>query len=274
MLPDWLERLRRSEIVDRVNNDPRSVRGTVLGIDVEQATRDAAGWGQADFDEPWQDLAPEDRVLLYAHFLQLGHLEELIVAFGQLFGGSAPPDRPIVVDLGCGPFTGGLAIASQFPRDAQMDYIGVDRSTAMRSLGKHLASGAKNIGGLPRIRHRWAADVASVSWDLAPSWRPVIVIVSYLLASRTLDVAALVPELDGLLAKLGRGSVTVLYTNSIRDEANHSYPRFRAMLLERSFAVQREDEGEIEVERWQGVRNRRLRYALFHRPAQGTLLLG
>ena len=202
MLPEWLQKLRRSEIVDRVKNDPRSVGGTALGIDSEEATRDAAGWGQADFDEPWRDLSPEDRVLLYANFFQLGHLEELIEAFGQLFGPSAPPEEPrspsdrpenpIVVDLGCGPFTGGLAIASQFPRDTQMDYIGVDRSSTMRRFGERLASVAANNGGLPRIRRYWTADIASVSWPPAPGWRPVIVIVSYLLASPTLDARALV----------------------------------------------------------------------------------
>lgn len=284
MLPDWLETLRRDEIVGRVRNDPRSVGGTALGIDAEEATRDAAGWGQADFDESWGNLSPEDRVLLYAHFLQLGHLEELIQAFGQLFGpsecseeprgSSERPENPIVVDLGCGPFTGGLAIASQFPRDAQMDYIGVDRSTAMRRFGERLASVAANNGELPRIRRHWAADIASVSWPPAPGWRPVIVIVSYLLASPTLDVLALVPALDYLLAKLGRGSVTVLYTNSIRDEANRSFPTLRTMLHDRSFDLVRDDKGAIDIERGQDLRSRPLRYALFYRQKQGTLQLG
>ena len=284
MLPDWLERLRRSEIVARVNNDPRSVAGTVLGIDRGEAMRDAAGWGQADFDESWGNLSPEDRVLLYAYFLQLGHLEELIEAFGQLFGpserpeeprnSSERPENPIVVDLGCGPFTGGLAIASQFPRDAQIDYVGVDRSSAMRSFGERLASVAANNGGLPRISRNWAADVASVSWPSAPRWRPVIVIVSYLLASPTLDILALVPDLDHLLAKLGRGPVTVLYTNSIRQEANLSFPPFRTMLRERGFDLVRDDKGAIDIKRGQDLRSRPLRYALFHRPTQGTLQLG
>ena len=284
MLPDWLESLRRSEVVDRVNNDSRSVAGTVLGIDRGEAMRDAAGWGQADFDESWGNLSPKDRVLLYAHFLQLGHLEELIEAFGQLFGpsersteprsSSERPDNPIVVDLGCGPFTGGLAIASQFPSDARMDYIGVDHASAMRRFGEHLASAAENDADLPRICRHWAADVDSVSWNRAPGWRHVIVIVSYLLASRTLDVAALVPTLDRLLIRLGRGSVTVLYTNSVRNEANESFPTFRALLCERGFDLRRDDKGAIPVKRGQDVKTRRLRYALFHRPEQGTLQLG
>ena len=274
MLPDWLQKLRRSEIVDRVKNDPRSVGGTALGIDSEEATRNAVGWGQADFDEPWRDLSPDDRVHLYAHFFQLGHLEELIEAFGQLFGASGRPDDPIVVDVGCGPFTGGLAIASQFPRDARMDYIGVDRASAMRRFGEHLASVAENNADLPRICRHWAADVDSVAWNRAPGWRPVIVIASYLLASRTLDVATLIPELDRLLDRLGRGSVTVLYTNSVREEANRSFPTFRTLLCERGFDPHEDDEGEILVERGQDMRSRRLRYALFHRPNQRTLTLG
>ena len=273
MLPDWLEELRDSEITGRVKNDRRSTGGTVFGIDSNTAMHEAAGWGQADFDEPWGELSPDDRVLLYAYFFQRGHLEELLTAFEQLFGDSERPQNPIVVDIGCGPFTGGLAIANQFPHDAQMDYIGVDRSSAMRRLGEQLAAAAAKVRELPRIRRHWAAEVPAVSWNEAPRWRPVIGIVSYLLASRTLDVAALVPDLDHLLAKLGGGSVTVLYTNSVRDEANRNFPKFRTMLRERGFNLRTEDTGEIEVKRGQDVRTRRLRYALFHRPEQRTLPL-
>lgn len=273
MLPEWLEKLRRSEIIDRVMNDPRSVAGTVLGVDPREATRGAAGWGQADFDEPWRDLSPEDRVLLYAHFFQLRHLEELLTAFEQLFGISARPENPIVVDIGCGPFTGGLAIASQFPQDSRIDYIGIDRSSTMCRLGEHLAAAAEMVRELPRIRRHWAARVPSVSWSSAPGWRPVIVIVSYLFASPTLNVETLVNGLDDILIpRLGRGPVTVIYTNSIQDDANRGFSAFRTMLCDRSFKLHTEDEDSIE--RGQNVRTRKLRYALFHRPAQRTLELG
>ena len=273
MLPDWLQELRRSEITDPVRKAPRSTGETVFGIDSNTAMREAAGWGQADFDEPWRNLSPDDRVLLYAYFLQLGHLEELWTAFKQLFGDSERPQNPIVVDVGCGPFTGGLAITTQFPQDAQMDYIGVDRSISMRRLGEQLAAAAAKVRELPQVRRHWAADVPSVSWNEAPGWRPVIGIVSYLLASRTLDVAALVPDLDRMLAKLGGGSVTVLYTNSVRDEANRNFPMFRTMLCDRGFRLHTESESSIDVKRRQNVRIRRLRYALFYRPAQRTLQL-
>ncbi len=108
-LPEWLKELRNTEIVRRVHNDPRSTAGAVLGI-AREAAMEAAGWGQADFDSTWGSLTAEDRVLLYAHFFQKGHLEELYEAFRQIFA-DTHPDNPIVVDLGCGPFTGGLALA-------------------------------------------------------------------------------------------------------------------------------------------------------------------
>lgn len=274
MLPAWLRRLRRSEVTDRVMNDPRTTTGRVLGVNPDEAKREAAGWGQADFDEPWGDLSPDDRVLLYAYFFQLGHLEELVTAFGQLFGDAEPPRDPIVVDLGCGPFTGGLAIAGQFHQDARLDYVGVDRSRAMHRLGARLALAAEQVHELPRISCRWATDIRTVPWDYPPGWRMVVVIVSYLFASPTLDVATLVAGLDDLLEKLGRGSVMVLYTNSVRHDANRQFPIFCSMLHGLGFEMPVSKLGDIEVERRFVTNNRQLRYALFHRPSQRTLELG
>ena len=273
-LPQWLQRLRRSEIVDRVRSDPRSTGGTFLGVDREVAVCEVIGGGQAEFDQPWNGLSADDRVLLYAYFNQPGHLEELAEAFRMLFASASLQEDPVAIDLGCGPFTGGLALASTLDRRYRLDYIGVDRSRAMRELGEKLASAAAEFDRTPRIDRHWSPDIASVTWGSVPSWRPVFVIVSYLLASPTLDAGELVGELDRLLAKLGRGPVTVLYTNSPRPEPNRSYPSFRTALLDAGFKLSDEDTGSIEIERWTGSRNRRLRYALFHRRNQDILRLG
>ena len=272
-LPPWLEQLRQSEIVERVREDPRSIAGRVLGVDHDVGMKQVAGWGQAEFDAPWNNLSPDDRVLLYAYFFQPGHLEELTEAFRMLFAGTCP-DEPVVVDLGCGPFTGGLAVAGALGQGSRFDYIGVDRSRAMCRFGEQLASAAARFDDVPRVVRHWTTDVSTVSWDRAPGWRPVIVIVSYLLASPTLDAAALVDELDGLLKRLGRGPVTVLYTNSIRPEANRSFPNFRTALRDAGFELYADDSGKIEIDRWAGTRIRELRYALFHSRSQNTLPLG
>ena len=163
-LPQWLKKLRDIEITQRVNIDPRSQPGMIFGYDGNTATRDVAGWGQADFDTRWQDLSPDDRVLMYAHFFQFGHLQELIEAFQMLFAKPPPPEAPIVVDLGCGPFTGGLAFASALGAAPKFDYIGVDRSQAMRKLGERLASAAQRHNKRLRIDRHWSSAISSVSW--------------------------------------------------------------------------------------------------------------
>ena len=268
-LPHWLEELRRVQVTDRVRSDPRSEGGTLFGMDMAEAF-EAIGRGQADFDVPCGALSPDDLALLYAYLNQKGHLEELVAAFGMLLA-SSKPSNPIVVDIGCGPFTGGLALAATLGQDPCFDYIGVDRSASMRRLGACLACSDLAPG---RVTAHWAADIGSVEWQRAPGYREVIVIVSYLFASPTLDAEALVGDLHRLLHRLGHGGVTLLYTNSAREGPNRRFPGFRRSLEEAEFRVHAEDQGEIVVERRNGRRERNLYYALFRRPRRRRLPLG
>ena len=267
-LPRWLRDLRRAEVVDRVRNDPRSGSDSYLGLS-SYAAMAAIEWGRAPFDEPWHDLSPADRALLYAYFNQKGHLEELTEAFRMIFANQTPDD-PIVIDVGCGPCTGGLALAGVLDPPA-FDYIGVDSSETMRDLGERLAASVPRLNGM---RRRWASGPAAVDWDRAPGWRSVLVIVSYLLASPTLDPVRLVADLDELLARLGNGRVAVLYTNSPRPDANRNFPRFQVAMQNAGFDMPADGTGEIVIERWEGNRPRNLRYAVFRRPAKTKLLLG
>lgn len=269
-LPTWLVELRRAEVVARVRGDPRSAHGSFLGLSRKDAM-DAIGWGQAAFDESWQGTSPADRILLYAYFNQLGHLEELTAAFRMIFGDGEPPNNPIVADLGCGPFTGGLAFAGILGNTPRFDYIGVDTSATMREFGEHLAASTPHLN---HVRRFWASDLSSVAWDRPPAWRPVLVIVSYLLASPTVDVSRLVGQLDALLARLGNGRVAVLYTNATGARANRHYPVFSDALCANGFDMPANGLGEIIVDRVAGPRSRKLRYALFHRSPKTRLELG
>ena len=267
-LPQWIQELRTAEVVRRVREDPRSVHDSFLGLNRQEAL-DAIVWGLAPFDESLGDLSPEDRVLLYAYFNQKGHLEELMEAFRMIFANTAP-ENPIVIDLGCGPATGGLALAGVLPSPV-FDYIGVDSSQAMRTFGERLASRAPQLSD---VRRRWASDLAAVEWDQAPGWRPVLVIVSYLLASPTFNPDQVVADLNDLLTKLGKERVTMLYTNSPSPKANRNFPAFRGALERAGFSMPADGTGKIIVERWEGDKRRTLRYAVFHRPAERQLQLG
>ncbi len=237
----------------------------MLGMQAAEV-REAIGGGQADFDAPQGALTPDDLALLYAYFNQLGHVEELVEAFGQFFEHSSPPN-PIVLDVGCGPFTGGLALAATL-KDPRFDYVGVDPAESMRRLGERLACSDLVPG---EINRHWAASLDVVDWPYPRSWREVIVIVSYLFASPTLDGTELFRGLVTLLGRFGRGAVTLLYTNSVRREANLAYPPFRDLLLGAGFRPVADGEGKIVTERYSGQRLRRLRYAMFRRDRIETL---
>jgi SAM-dependent methyltransferase len=268
-LPDWLSRLRRAEIVDAIN--PVREGDYFYGIHKDEIFNHVIGGGQAAFDAPYGHLTSKNRVLLYAYLNQLGHIEELGEAFTQLFGNSPPTDPLIVLDLGCGPFTGGLALAAVFGRTVPFTYIGVDSSSAMRDFGERLACAAERAGEISCTGRQWVENLAAIGWTAAPGWPRILVIASYLLASPTLDAEILVADLDKACDRFGRGSVTVLYTNSPNAGPNRSFGAFRAALERIGFAVKADDLGAITVDRLQGVKDRKLRYALFHRDAKRVL---
>lgn len=265
-LPSWLQTLRKHEVVRVVQLDSRTAGGTLLGVP-EGELFQILGGGQADFDSPYGHLTPDDLALLYAYLLQLGHVEELVEAFGQHLSG-CNINEPVVIDLGCGPFTGGLAVASAFETPNGFSYIGLDRASAMHRLGERLAIATAQCCG-HNIHRIWTGDLDKVHWPNPPGWRPVIVIVSYLLASPTIDPVVLAAALDRLLKRIGRGPTTLLYTNSVYDEKNVHFPAFRESLESMRLSMITEGIGTIETNR----KTRNLRYALFFRPAQDTLEL-
>lgn len=269
-IPPLIEHLRNRVVVEPLRTDPRSINTRFpLGLNGHEAS-EAIDWGQADFDQSFGALSAEDRVLLYAYWNQKRHVEELTEAFQQMFRAGRPDGRLIVIDLGCGPFTGGLALAGQLSPTDSFDYIGIDRSQAMRQLGERFACEAEAVDDLPKIDRFWASSIADVEWPQPPGWRPVVVIASFLLASPTLDVEDLVDALNDFLDRLGRGETTLIYTNSTKPGPNRNFPAFRAALEQMGFRLRADDVGVVSTER----RNLELRYALFHRAQRRTLRLG
>jgi hypothetical protein len=266
-LPPWLQDLRNREVVSIVRRDPRTGFGRLLGVAEADVFQEVLRGGQADFASPCAGLLPDDLALLYAYYLQLGHVEELVEAFGQHLSG-CNINQPVVIDLGCGPFTGGLAVAAALQPPNGFSYIGMDRASAMCRLGETLALATVQRRRLD-ITRIWTSDLNEVQWPGPPRWRPVIVIVSYLLASPTIDPVALATDLARLLERIGRGPLTLLYTNSVYVDKNVHFPAFRGALESIGLKLIKDEIGEVETNR----RKRTLRYALFYRAAQDTLEL-
>lgn len=268
-LHPWYAGLRQSMVVDPTMKDPRETRkpGTRLGWPTDWIFNTAIGGGQADFDKPIENLTPRDRAMLYAFFNQKGHIEELVHAFGKLWPDPASIHGTMIIDVGCGPFTGGLALANIVGGAAKFRYFGVDRAKSMCALGQELAQGARDAGALHRETEiQFVPDldqlpIASLCVE------PTFIVLSYLLASNTLNVDEM---FDGLLRVFGKKSlnpVSVLYTNTTRAEARKKYPQLRKRLVEAEFQVVVEDEETLT----DGSKPRNVHYALFHRQAPAEL---
>jgi SAM-dependent methyltransferase len=266
ILADWYAKLRQERIVDAIKNDRRSLEkpGSLLGWPFDRARTAGIGNGQANFDEGIENLTPSDRTRLYAYINQGGHVEELVLAFRSLVGDSLALDGAAVIDVGCGPFTAGLAIANVVGPDQSFDYFGVDLSHSMCELGSELAQAARDVEALgPQTSVRFSRDINNVSPEGTRGGHMTLVVLSYLLASRSLEVEKITADVIAACDRMSMGAVNLLYTNSTNAWAGRNYIPFKAMLEASGF--------KCVVERMETItetRNRRdVHYALFRRPA-------
>lgn len=271
IIKPWLDDLRRRRIVEPIIQDPREtgVSNTRLGVDIPWIFQNAVGGGQASFDEPLGPFSSRDRVMLYAFLLQKGHVSELTHAFGKLLPEPRQLRGATVVDIGCGPFTSGLALANVAGNEVVFRYFGVDTSQAMCTLGAELSDAAKKAGGLnPQTSVLFIDSTDHIEFGQSrTAW--TIVILSYLLASGTIDVALLAKQIVSACNRIGPGPVALLYTNAARAEARAAFPDFRELMVAAGFTVHIED---IEVLADDG-KHRNIQYALFHRMTCGPIPL-
>jgi SAM-dependent methyltransferase len=268
---DWLERVRRKHIIDPVVKDPREtgVPETRFGLTIKWLFREAIGGGQASFDLPVAKLSPDDRVLLYAFLNQKGHVGELVHAFGKLLAEPHVLRDATVLDIGCGPFTAGLALAEVAGNEVPFRYFGVDTSKRMCAFGTTLANAAKAEGGLSSaVEVKFEHSTDDVDFGKQRSTQTLVVL-SYLLASRSINVEVLVRQIVSACKRIGPGPVALLYTNSSRPEATAAYPAFEHEMVAAGFKVEVEDKETLLIE----GRERKLHYALFVRPHPGEMSL-
>lgn len=261
--PGWLEKVIAQEVNDPIFKDHRTTESTYLGWPRDTVFEEVIKGGQADFDAPQKTLTGADKALLYAKYNQSRHLDELSYAFDQLFKTSSLTSRPTVVDLGCGPFTAGLSLASILGPDKIFRYYGIDHYESMRVLGARMADATKAHGGLhSETRYQFNTELSDV--DFGPvRGELTIFVASYLLASPTLDPSKLVADILAAHERIGPGPCAVLYTNSPRPKAREKFPAFSKCLVADGFKSLKDT-----IERFDHTRNpNNLHYALFFKPA-------
>ncbi|KYC39093.1 hypothetical protein WA1_34485 [Scytonema hofmannii PCC 7110] len=101
------------------------------------------GRGQANFDEPFNELTPSERVLLYCYDNMYQHIISQIYIFNKhknifdkyIFDSQT---KILFIDFGCGPLSSGLALAMYYAKSAKsngqfikVNYIGLDKAESM-----------------------------------------------------------------------------------------------------------------------------------------------
>ncbi|USX25373.1 hypothetical protein NHH73_22650 [Oxalobacteraceae bacterium OTU3CINTB1] len=260
---DWLEKFRRDEIVTPLREDPRTKNNEIFGHSPDWNFRIGIGGGQADFDEEVDNLKPRDRAMLYAYFNQKAHVDELIHAFNQLVSGPADMAGITVLDIGCGPFTAGLALANIVGPQESFIYHGIDRCKSMRDVGSMFATKVREVNEThPETWISFHESLNDVQFAKQPPNKIIVVILSYLFASATIDVNALADEIIEACKKIGWGPVFVFYTNTTREAAGANFPAFRDKMISEGFTIEADCvENFIDTDK-----PRKIHYALFVRP--------
>lgn len=224
----WLEDLRHNFIVKSIQSDERSVAGSLLGHTMNWAYTYGIGGGQANFDEAIDNLFPRDRAMLYAYLNQKAHVDELIHAFDKFAKPLDVARGATIVDIGCGPFTAGLALANVLGNGVSFRYFGVDHAASMRTLGSELATEVRKLGEFnAATRISFHENLDAIDFGVQRSNELTVFVLSYLLASPTIDSEALVGEIARAREKIGWGVTVVLYTNSAKEGPRAQFPSFK-----------------------------------------------
>ncbi|PTU04254.1 hypothetical protein DBR45_02820 [Pseudomonas sp. HMWF031] len=266
----WLEELRRQAIVLPIQTDARTKPNKPLGRDVAWLFNYAIGGGQADFDQKIEDLTPLNRVMLYAYLNQKAHVDELICAFDMLLPDLERFKDATVIDIGCGPFTAGLSLANVVGDRVSYRYFGIDHSSTMCAFGENLALKVLDAGEFHECtQFSFHQNIETINFGQKNATEVTIFVLSYLLASETINVKLLVDQIVAARMKVGLGPAVLLYTNTGRIGARRLYPEFMECLEAAGFK-----EVVEKTEVFTGSdKDRSIHYALFVSPAVAMLPL-
>ena len=227
-------------VIAKVMNDPRTDRpkGLRLGYEWSYIVENIIKKGLADFSKDYDPgdeevgpvLTAGEVALLYCfgnvkgHFLTAQTAMELCKSdFTDFFDAEG---SKVVIDVGCGPGTGLLALVDLFPGQT-IRYYGIDSAAPMRRLASQLSRSLKAEGFISEESERsflksWT-ELRVGSWGTRAN---VLIIFSYFFASQSLDKKAcksLIKFVNRISTHAKVKTCLLLYMNSAYEIANQSY---------------------------------------------------
>lgn len=170
--------------------------------------------GRTNFNDPYNGLTPEDKVLLYCMYYMPMHLFSSYHIYKNHL---TLNNKVVFLDIGCGPLTSGIAFCT-FAQNYDMTYLGIDISRAMIRKAKEFNQFRTNeqaerffsksefyedLNKIPELLRNFIVDNQTY----------IILNFCYVLASRTLNIENLSNFIDQIIRVYHSNRIIVVYQN-------------------------------------------------------------
>ncbi len=198
--------------------------------------------GRTNFDEPFNGLSPEDKVLIYcAHYMPMHlvssyHIFRIHTRFFRTRLISII-NKIVFIDFGSGPSTSGIAFWA-FAKMLNSIYLGVEYSEAMRNRAREINQYGPNQYGSPFFSRFEAISDYNQLTELidnliaADDKIPIIFNFCYFLASRTLDISNLSDVIVQIMEKYSKNNMCIVYQNPVSSPLHANWETLKANLPE------------------------------------------
>jgi len=214
-----------------------SIPNSFLGYEKSVILNDVLKRGRANFDEPYADISPDQKVLLYCYFNMKKHFFSSYAVFKKVWYSfhlllSESTSSLIFIDLGCGPLTSGLALGDLHKNETQeplvIHYIGVDNSRSMIEKAKEFTqcelfrsdSTFNFYSSFEKVNPSKLREKASPS-------TPIVVNASYLFANITLEQGNTLIDLTKQLSNCFN-NVHFIFQNISKASENETWIHFKS----------------------------------------------
>ncbi|OKH53427.1 hypothetical protein NIES2101_11280 [Calothrix sp. HK-06] len=215
--------------------------------------REIVGGGQADFEEPFRGLTPEERVLVYCYN---GNMQQHTVSQLYIFEKHAnifdkyffePERRVIFIDFGCGPLSSGIALAMYYAQVQKsnsqkffLNYIGMDKAESMLLKAKEFSRYPNLFPQETTFYFINTYKEASIfkyrlyqCLDSYISKNALIILnFSYLFASESLDIDKLIRLIQEILSTYESQQVCLIFQNPPGTDLNIKWNKFQSQIKE------------------------------------------
>ena len=190
--------------------------------------------GLADFDQPFKNISPKERVLLYCYFNLRKHYFTSYSIFERLptlIDIYQSKKRIKFIDIGCGPATSGLALIdylyNQTGKPVLFDYYGIDISTTMLEEANDLLS---NQGIDKGSKIMLSTQLTNVDVHDLKDASCIFLNTCYLFASLRLDVDELSNFVNLIRTNNKHIPTYLLFQNPNDRSKNANYFRFKELI--------------------------------------------